>query len=50
MQTFLQHSLTNKMEDDTQNGEEVTDQDQPESEHSHEIPEPVEENADGHDI
>ena len=40
MQTFFQHSFTDKMEEDTQNGEEVDDQDQAESQHSHEIPEP----------
>ncbi len=41
MQTFFQHSFTDKMEEDTQNGEEVVDQDQPESEHSHETTEPT---------
>ena len=40
MQTFFQHSFTDKMEEDTHNGEEVVDQDQPESEHSHETTEP----------
>ena len=40
MQTFFQHSLTDKMEEDTQNNEEVDDQDQPESEPSHETQEP----------
>ncbi|MYF55073.1 hypothetical protein F4225_04735 [Candidatus Poribacteria bacterium] len=40
MHTFFQHSLTDKMEEDTQNSEEVDDQDKPEAEHSHETQEP----------
>lgn len=50
MLTFFQHFLIGKMEEETQNGEEVVDQDQPEPEHSNETPnpdspEPVEENV-----
>ncbi len=40
MVTFFQHFLIGKMEEDTQNGEEVVDQEQPESEHADRTPEP----------
>ncbi len=50
MLTFFQHFLIGKMEEETHNDEEVVDQEQPESEHQHETPnpdspEPVEEMA-----
>ncbi|RKU16671.1 hypothetical protein C6501_05295 [Candidatus Poribacteria bacterium] len=50
MLTFFQHFLIGKMEEETQNGEEVVDHEQPESEHQDETPtpdslEPVEENT-----
>ncbi len=50
MLTFFQHFLIGKMEEDTQNDDEVVDQEQPESEQAHETPtpdspEPIEENA-----
>ncbi len=50
MLTFFQHFLIGKMEEETQNDEEVLDQEQPESEHQNEVPnpdspEPIDENA-----
>jgi len=38
MLTFFQHFLIGKMEEETQNDEEVVDQEQPESEQTHETP------------
>ena len=50
MLTFFQHFLIGKMEEETQNDEEVVDQEQPESEYPNETPnpdshEPADENA-----
>ncbi len=46
MLTFFQHFLIGKMEEDTQNGDEEVEQEQPEPEHSNETPEPNDETTD----